>query len=126
MVSAVISVEHVQSEDGEWIPINFVLGGILSNLWLHVACASFITDFEQYIKNNHTSYTGCGENGTVRLVDSPTNSVAEGRLEICINREWGTVCNDGLTDNDGFDIDAARVVCRQLGFPEDGELVVVS
>ena len=46
-----------------------------------------------------------------------------GRLEICVNEGWGTVCNDGLTDRDGFDIDAARVVCRQLGFPEaDGEL----
>ena len=46
--------------------------------------------------------------------------MAEGQLEICVNREWGTVCNDGPTDNDGFDIDAARVVCQQLGFPEDG------
>ena len=52
MVSAVISVEHVQSEDGEWIPINFVLGGILllSNLRLHVACASFINDLEHVLK----------------------------------------------------------------------------
>ena len=63
----------------------------------------------------------CGENGTVRLVDGATN-VAEGRLEICVNGKWGTVCNDGPTDNDGFDIDAARIVCRQLGFPADGEL----
>ena len=46
----------------------------------------------------------------------------EGRLEVCINRQWGTVCNDGLADDDGFDIDAARVVCRQLGVPEDGQL----
>ena len=51
--------------------------------------------------------------------------MAEGRLEICINGLWGTVCNDGLTGNDGFDIDAARVVCRQLRFPEDGEFIVV-
>ena len=65
------------------------------------------------------------ENGTVRLVDGAIN-VTEGRLEICVNGMWGTVCNDGPTDNDGFDIDAARVVCRQLGFPEDRELLIIS
>jgi deleted-in-malignant-brain-tumors protein 1 len=61
----------------------------------------------------------CGEDGSVRLVDGAHEN--EGRLEICINGQWGTVCNDGLTDNDGFDIDAARVVCRQLGISENGE-----
>ena len=46
-----------------------------------------------------------------------------GRLEICVNEGWGTVCNDGPTENAEFDINAARVVCRQLGFSEaDGEL----
>ena len=51
--------------------------------------------------------------------------MTEGRLEICVNGVWGTVCSDGLTDQDGFDIDAARVVCRQLGFPEaEGELLI--
>ena len=43
----------------------------------------------------------------------------DGRLEICVRGEWGTVCNDGITEQDGFDIDAARVVCRQLGIQGD-------
>ncbi|XP_052071102.1 neurotrypsin-like [Mytilus californianus] len=34
-----------------------------------------------------------------------------GRLEILIHKRWGTVCDDNFTVN------AAMVVCRQLGFP---------
>ena len=56
------------------------------------------------------------ETGEIRLVGGVTNSV--GRLEVCANGIWGRVCNRLQY----WGPDNAKVVCRQLGFSEDGNL----
>ena len=46
--------------------------------------------------------------GVVRLVGGNSNN--EGRLEVCTNRRWGTVCS-----NDQEEI--AEAACSRLGLP---------
>ena len=50
--------------------------------------------------------------GQLRLAGG--NVYNEGRVEICLNNEWGTICDDSWNTND------ANVACSILGFAQSG------
>ena len=54
------------------------------------------------------------QDGDIRLQgrQNPT----EGRVEICLNNQWGTVCHHSWNTAD------AIVVCTQLGLPSEGKM----
>ena len=65
------------------------------------------------IIDNTTQPVNC-KTGDIRLIGRTEDY--EGRLEVCINHVWGTVCSIGWDDR------ATKVACRQLGYQEIGLL----
>ena len=53
-----------------------------------------------------------GSDGSMRLAGETSLS---GRIELCRNGQWGTVCGDHWDNTD------ASVVCYQLGFSRNSE-----
>ena len=67
-----------------------------------------------------TPFANCST-GEVRLVDEVgAESAYTGRVEVCINNAWGTVC-DSL-----FDSLEADVICRQLGFKTSQSMLAMN
>lgn len=67
-------------------------------------------------------FSNCSD-GEVRLVDGANEY--EGRVEVCINGAWGTVCYSASPYYRYWDVTDARVVCRQLGHQELGEPLII-
>ena len=67
----------------------------------------------KYFPSVHIHAAQC-DDGDVRLVQGL--SERGGRVEVCINRKWGTICHSGWSTVD------AATVCRQLGYSDGREM----
>ena len=63
------------------------------------------------LPSSHVFTAPCAD-GQLRLVGG--NIANEGRVEICLSNEWGTICDDVFGSVD------AQVVCRKLGYLTSG------
>ena len=70
---------------------------------------------ESYLSSRHLAV--CTQ-GSIRLVGG--RSPQEGRIEVCNNNAWGTVCDDAFGTQD------AQVACRQLGYAAQSKSYIMS
>ena len=77
-------------------------------------CINFELFYLSMFAEKSVLFSNCS-NTTLRIVDGPND--LEGRLEVCLNNVWGTVCSNSWDNND------AAVACRQLGLQSTGELL---
>ena len=75
------------------------------------AVSVYLLEYYNINMHVHIISTAC-RSGDLRLQGSAIQG--RGRVEVCVNNVWGTICDDSWNSTD------TSVVCRQLGFSKFG------
>lgn len=87
-----------------------VCQGMSDHFWLVALCILHIAvELDTLVGN-------CTE-GDLRLEGGVNNT--QGRVEVCLNNAWGTICNSQFGTNE------ARVICHQLGFSNTSNVMLL-
>ena len=92
----------------------------MHRIWYHtsivVSCDTFLS-WGILIARNYSIGDNCKEN-SIRLINGPSSR--NGTVEVCLSNQWRRVCSQvaALMEN-------AAVVCRQLGYPVNGEYTYI-
>ena len=99
-----------------WLVVTILLP---SKLRYYIVNLTFSTHESQDLSYLfHIAGTLCQDtcsDGELRMTGPNTTDLIAGRIELCTGVEWRAVCHGG------WDVADAMVVCRQLGFPAEGE-----
>ena len=57
-----------------------------------------------------TRFVPACSDGDLNIIPSNLNNRLAGRVEVCVNGTWGTICSESFDDKD------ASVICNQLGY----------
>ena len=88
--------------------------GSLSSRWVVIG-QLFLSENNYCCLSENNATTDCID-GEIRLVNGSTGS---GRVEVCTQGLWGTVCNNS-------EAGVAGAVCSQLGFLSEGDKTKVA
>ena len=111
-IGMIYLIEAVKTEDGIYrkIVVSYPHAQRTRLLANESACTkpSYVFIILVYIGIDHINASVPCADGDLRLVGGINDT--EGRVEVCISNQWGTVCHNLWSVSD------AKVVCRQLGF----------
>ena len=121
MMSSCTSSRHIQLDVATLATVVFTDIGLRCQveckqhsgiIWMCLGVCTYVYEFD-----SNEFLVPC-QDGDIRLLGG--RNLTEGRVEICFNNQWGTVCHDFWDDND------ATVVCTQLRLPSEGKLISIN
>ena len=75
--------------------------------------------FTLFLAHNFPCNIDCTD-GSIKLIPYDSYSETVGRVEVCVDGTWGSICSRFFTNSD------AQVVCKQLGHTALGKLDEIS